>query len=136
MVMLDYDYNANADLFELDKAFYATDIEKEGWKIQFPISEVGEQIMVVFVDIYGNEARIVIPRKEFAADSKSRARAKAVPAAKKSARNTTKVATKKTSKTSVAIKKSTTTSKKKSVSKTKSISAKTPTKKRAVAKQK
>ncbi len=59
MVMLDYDYNG--DVFDLDAAFFADAIEKVGWEIRFPVESVGEQLMAVFIDIYGNEAREVIP---------------------------------------------------------------------------
>jgi hypothetical protein len=59
MVMLDYDYNG--DVFDLDAVFFADAIEKSGWEIWFPVESVGEQVMAVFIDIYGNEAREVIP---------------------------------------------------------------------------
>ena len=60
-VMLDYDYNG--DVFDLDAVFYADAIEKAGWEVRFPLESVGRQVMAVFVDIYGNEAREVIPGK-------------------------------------------------------------------------
>jgi DNA methylase len=59
MVMLDYDYNG--DVFDLDAVFFADPIEKAGWEIRFPVESVGEQVMAVFIDIYGNEAKEVIP---------------------------------------------------------------------------
>jgi site-specific DNA-methyltransferase (adenine-specific)/adenine-specific DNA-methyltransferase len=65
MVMLDYDYDANTDVFDLDEVFYAGALESSGWKVRFPINRLGEKIMVVFVDIYGNEARMVIAASEF-----------------------------------------------------------------------
>ena len=61
MVMLDYDYDTVSDVFDLDAVFYAEAIEKAGWEVRFPLESVGKQIMAVFVDIYGNEAREVIP---------------------------------------------------------------------------
>lgn len=67
MVMLDYDFDSDSDLFELDAVFYAEAIEKAGWEIQFPAKGVGQQVMAVFVDIYGNEARELIPGERFAA---------------------------------------------------------------------
>lgn len=60
-VMLDYDYNG--DVFDLDAVFFADAIEKAGWEVRFPVEPVGGQVMVVFIDIYGNEAREVIPRE-------------------------------------------------------------------------
>ncbi len=67
MVMLDYDFDSESDLFVLDAVFYADAIEKAGWEIRFPIKSVGQQVMAVFVDIYGNEARELIPSARFTA---------------------------------------------------------------------
>jgi hypothetical protein len=58
-VMLDYAYNG--DVFDLDAVFFADAIERLGWQVRFPVESVGEQVMAVFIDIYGNEAREVIP---------------------------------------------------------------------------
>jgi len=63
MVMLDYDYKT--DIFDLDAVFYADAIEKAGWEIRFPMEPMGEHVMVIFVDIYGNEARELIPVERF-----------------------------------------------------------------------
>jgi site-specific DNA-methyltransferase (adenine-specific)/adenine-specific DNA-methyltransferase len=57
-VMLDYDYNG--DVFDLDRVFFADAIEKVDWEVRFPVESVGSQVMAVFIDIYGNEAREVI----------------------------------------------------------------------------
>lgn len=66
MVMLDYNYDIESDVFDLDEVFYAGDIEEKGWKVNFPIDKlIGQKVMVVFVDIYGNEARVVIPTEAF-----------------------------------------------------------------------
>lgn len=59
MVMLDYDYDG--EVFDLDAVFFADAIEKALWEVCFPVESVGKQVMAVFVDIYGNEAREVIP---------------------------------------------------------------------------
>jgi len=58
MVMVDYDYNGK--VFDLDKAFYANTIKDNKWKIELSTKEIMGDIMLVFLDIYGNEARIVI----------------------------------------------------------------------------
>lgn len=63
MVMLDYDYDG--DVFDLDAMFYADAIEKTGWEVRFSVELLGRQIMAVFVDIYGNEARELIPSERF-----------------------------------------------------------------------
>jgi len=65
MVMLDYDFDSESDVFDLDSVFYAESIEKADWEVRFPLEAVGKQIMAVFVDIYGNEAREVIPASKF-----------------------------------------------------------------------
>lgn len=65
MVMLDYDFDKESDVFDLDAVFYAEAIEKVGWEVRFPLEALGAQIMAVFVDIYGNEAREVIPSSKF-----------------------------------------------------------------------
>lgn len=63
MVMVDYDYDG--EIFDLDAAYYAHQLQKKGWKIRFKGKDLGEQVMVVFIDIYGNESREVIPKSRF-----------------------------------------------------------------------
>jgi len=63
MVMVDFDYNEK--VFDLDKTFYADTIKEKEWKIELPIKEIKENVMLVFVDIYGNESRIVVEKKKF-----------------------------------------------------------------------
>ncbi len=65
MVMLDYDFDMESDVFDLDAVFYAEAIQKADWEVRFPLESVGKQLMAVFVDIYGNEAREVIPASKF-----------------------------------------------------------------------
>jgi site-specific DNA-methyltransferase (adenine-specific)/adenine-specific DNA-methyltransferase len=67
MVMVDYDYPCrkpdDADTsrpsepppFEVDQVFYASEIEKNGWQVRLPLESLGQQVMVIYVDIYGNE---------------------------------------------------------------------------------
>jgi site-specific DNA-methyltransferase (adenine-specific)/adenine-specific DNA-methyltransferase len=73
MVMLDCDYDG--DIFGLDHVFYADEIEKAGWEVRFLAEVLGKQIMAVFVDIYGNEARELIPATRFGAPTKRSANA-------------------------------------------------------------
>lgn len=63
MLMLDYDYDGK--IFQLDDVFYAAALERDGWKARFPKSRIGDRVMAIFVDIYGNEARVVIDASEF-----------------------------------------------------------------------
>jgi DNA modification methylase len=65
MVMLDQKFDRDSDIFNLSAVFYAADIEETDWEIRFPIESLGENVMVVFVDIYGNEARELIPGNRF-----------------------------------------------------------------------
>lgn len=73
MVMLDYDYDEQSHVFGLDNIFYADAIEKDGWKVRFPIENLGKKIMAVFIDIYGNEARVLMDVGEFRKSSSRRA---------------------------------------------------------------
>lgn len=65
MVMLDIDFDSKSQVFDLDAVFYADDIAAKNWEVHFPASRLGERLMGVFIDIYGNEARVVIERNEF-----------------------------------------------------------------------
>ena len=55
MVMLDFDYDG--EVFNLDEVFYYSEIEKNGWEVHLPIESIKNQIMVMYLDIYGNEYR-------------------------------------------------------------------------------
>lgn len=63
MVMLDFDFDKESDIFDLDAVYYAEGLEKSGWEIRIPIESMGANLMAVFVDIYGNEARELIQKK-------------------------------------------------------------------------
>jgi len=76
MLMLDYDYSPRKGVFEFDEIFYAADMAKNGWKANFPSDKLGEQVMVIFVDIYGNEARELIAAKQFRSSGTARGVAK------------------------------------------------------------
>lgn len=65
MVMLDYDYNANSDVFSFDDVFFSGALQQSNWELSFPVERVGKQVMAVFVDVFGNEAREVIPGETF-----------------------------------------------------------------------
>ncbi len=55
MVMVDYDYNGRT--FTLDAVFYADKIKKEGWEVRLPPASLSGRLMLIYVDIYGNEYR-------------------------------------------------------------------------------
>jgi site-specific DNA-methyltransferase (adenine-specific)/adenine-specific DNA-methyltransferase len=74
MVMLDFDYDEASKVFDLDEVYYADAIAKDEWKIRFRTDQIGRWVMAVFVDIYGNEARILIDAAEFEAVPKKKHR--------------------------------------------------------------
>ena len=63
MVMLDYDYRKG--VFEFDAVFYSDGLKKNKWTLSFPPDKVGENVIAIFIDIYGNEARELINVKDF-----------------------------------------------------------------------
>lgn len=63
MLMLDYDYQDG--VFDMDAVFYGNELEADGWQARFPHESLGANAMAVFIDIHGNEARILIPREQF-----------------------------------------------------------------------
>jgi DNA modification methylase len=65
MLMLDFDYDGN--VFDFDASFYAHQLAADDWRAWFPSEILGQNVMAVFIDIYGNEARVVIPREQFGA---------------------------------------------------------------------
>jgi hypothetical protein len=40
-------------------------MQADDWQARFSVEGLGENVMAVFIDIYGNESRVVIPRKVF-----------------------------------------------------------------------
>jgi len=62
MLMLDFDYDG--EVFDLDAVFYAHQLEEADWEAWFPVEPLGPQVMAVFIDIHGNEAKEVIAREK------------------------------------------------------------------------
>lgn len=63
MLMLDFDYKD--DVFDLDAVFYGHQLAERDWTAAFSPDGLGENIMAVFVDIHGNEARELLPCARF-----------------------------------------------------------------------
>ncbi|MHB1181941.1 MAG: site-specific DNA-methyltransferase [Sulfuricella sp.] len=63
MLMLDFDYDG--DVFDLDAVFYNHQMEETGWEARFSAESLGDNVMAVFIDTHGNEAREVIPLTQF-----------------------------------------------------------------------
>jgi site-specific DNA-methyltransferase (adenine-specific)/adenine-specific DNA-methyltransferase len=74
MVMLDYDFDEKSQVFDLDAVHYAEALAKQNWEVRFPLESLGEKMMAVFIDIYGNEARVVIDEAEFSPKDKKAAK--------------------------------------------------------------
>jgi len=63
MVMIDCDYNG--EVFDFDDVFYAEDIKKQDWEVRFDADKIDGQIMIIYIDIFGNEKREVKSLKDF-----------------------------------------------------------------------
>jgi site-specific DNA-methyltransferase (adenine-specific)/adenine-specific DNA-methyltransferase len=63
MVMLDYDFDG--EVFDLDEVFYAEDLKKNDYEVRFAEDKVKEQIMVIYIDIFGNEKREIKTLSDF-----------------------------------------------------------------------
>ncbi|MBT9139018.1 MAG: Modification methylase DpnIIB [Syntrophomonadaceae bacterium] len=57
MVMVDYDYNG--EVFNFDDVFYAEDLKKHDYEIRFDSTKLDGQMMLIYIDIFGNEKREV-----------------------------------------------------------------------------
>ncbi|MCJ7812318.1 hypothetical protein MUP95_03235 [bacterium] len=63
MIMVDFSYDG--EIFNLDKVYYASDIEKNGWKVSLAVEDIKDQMMIIYLDIYGNEYREIKTIKDF-----------------------------------------------------------------------
>lgn len=62
MVMVDYNYDGR--VFDLDKVFYAESL-KPDFRICFDSKNLKKQMMVIYLDIYGNEKKEILNLKNF-----------------------------------------------------------------------
>jgi len=63
MVMLDYDFDG--DVFDLDEVIYADDLKKNNYEVHFSKDKVKNQMMIIYMDIFGNEKREIKTFKDF-----------------------------------------------------------------------
>ena len=63
MIMVDYDYNG--EVFDFDDIFYAEELKKNKWEIHLDSNKIDGQIMIIYIDIFGNEKREVKKRRDF-----------------------------------------------------------------------
>ncbi|MFH1778105.1 MAG: site-specific DNA-methyltransferase [Candidatus Omnitrophota bacterium] len=69
-IMIDFSYDS--EVFNLDKVYYASEIEKNGWKVNLLVKDLKEQIMIIYLDIYGNEYREIKSLKDFSGVKQAR----------------------------------------------------------------
>lgn len=62
MVMVDYNYDGK--VFDLDEVFYADTI-KPDFEVRFYGGKLDKQMMVIYLDIYGNEKKEILSLKDF-----------------------------------------------------------------------
>jgi len=63
MVMVDYDYDGK--VFNFDDVFYAEDLKKQDYEIRFDSNKLDGQMMLIYIDIFGNEKREVKSLRDF-----------------------------------------------------------------------
>lgn len=60
------DENYNSEYFNMSYYFFKDQIEKDDWKVRIPYNKkVGEKIMIIYLDIFGNERVEVKSKKDF-----------------------------------------------------------------------
>lgn len=62
MAMIDYNYDGK--VFDLDEVFYAEQI-KPDYEVRFDKVKLDKQMMVIYLDIYGNEKKEILTIKDF-----------------------------------------------------------------------
>jgi len=62
MVMIDLNYNG--ETFQMDKYYFGDEIKKNEFKVEFD-DEIGDKLMIIYLDIFGNEKREVIKKDKF-----------------------------------------------------------------------
>jgi hypothetical protein len=63
MVMVDADYDG--EIFDLDAVFYAEGLQDDQWSFELADADVGEHLMLIYLDVYGNEHRETKKRTDF-----------------------------------------------------------------------
>lgn len=70
MLMLDTNYDVQEKVFNMEQVVYAHQFQANDWKGFVPVENLGENIMLIAVDVYGNEACDLIARKNIKGLSK------------------------------------------------------------------
>lgn len=79
MVLVDYDYPFDLERkgteaippFEVNKVFYAKEISEADWEVRLPFASLGKYIMIIYIDIYGNEHTEIKTPKDFEQNASS-----------------------------------------------------------------
>ena len=45
--------------------WFAQDLEKNNFEIRFPLGKIKDKVMIVYMDVFGNEKKEVKRRKDF-----------------------------------------------------------------------
>ncbi len=63
MVMIDYDFNS--DYFDMDDKWFASDLEESNYELHFPVENLTDQMMIIYMDVWGNEKKEIKKLKDF-----------------------------------------------------------------------
>jgi len=63
MVMIDFDFDG--ETFDLDEVFFSDEIKKNNYSIRFSQRKVKGKLMIIYVDMFGNERRELKSREDF-----------------------------------------------------------------------
>ena len=63
MVMIDYDYNG--EYFDMDDKWFVSDLEKNNYEIRFPVEKLTDRMMIIYMDVFGNERKEIKGKKNF-----------------------------------------------------------------------
>jgi hypothetical protein len=70
MVLVDHDYDG--EIFDVDAVYYAGDLAESNWQLEIAAADVGARLMIVYIDVYGNELRETKSVADFSSKTVSR----------------------------------------------------------------
>jgi len=63
MIMIDYNYDG--EVFDLDKTYFAENLKKDKYQIRFKEDLLEKKMMIIYMDIFGNEKREIKEMRDF-----------------------------------------------------------------------
>lgn len=63
MVLVDYEYEQ--DRFDFEEVVYGDDLAKKDWKLELRVEAASSPTVLMFIDRFGNEARLVLQPSDF-----------------------------------------------------------------------